>query len=273
MKGLEITVNCLALDLQDFPSKRALADPRGTLLRPSSGGRGGHWIAGAGAGELGGGDLNCAPPRLQRRDNPRADQRLGASLAVPHLRGNPHESTGAGKVQCAAQRATARGALGARSDGLGAITACDPVEPNNRRRRAPSRLDWARGGSNHSSNCGIRRHPPGRVLELQGGQEVGELPGGAGDSVETDEQTRLASKSRRRGACRRMFHAAHRTLRLLIRPGNLRGRGSSMPREGGREGGRQPRRGHHRDGLDSYLRVLSFVDLFGTFRLSGVSQD
>ena len=184
---MEITVTCLAPDLQDFPSKRALADPRGTLLRPSSGGLGGHWKAGAGAGELGGGDLYCAPPRLQRRDNPRADQRLGAGLAVPHLRGNPHESTGAGKVQCAAQRATARGALGARSDGLGAIiTACDPVEPNNRRRRAPSRLDWARGGSNHSSNCGIRRHPPGRVLELQGGQEVEELPGGADDSVETD---------------------------------------------------------------------------------------
>ena len=92
-------MNCLAPDLQDFPSKRALDNPRGTLLKPSSGGLGGHCRAGARAEELGGGDLSCAPPRLQKQDNLRADQRLGASLAVPYLRGNPHDSTGAGKVR------------------------------------------------------------------------------------------------------------------------------------------------------------------------------
>ena len=163
MWGPEIIVNCLAPDLKDFPSKRALDNPRGTLLKPSSGGLGGHWRAGARAGELGGGDLNCAPPRLKKQDNLRADQRLGASLAVPYLRGNSHESTGAGKVQCSTT-SNGQGRSCARSDGLGATTACDPVDPKNRRRRAPSRLVWARCGWNHSSKCGMRRHPPGRVL-------------------------------------------------------------------------------------------------------------
>ena len=59
-------MNCLAPDLKDFPSKRALDNPRGTLLKPSSGGLGGHWRAGARAGELGGGDLNCAPNKMRR---------------------------------------------------------------------------------------------------------------------------------------------------------------------------------------------------------------
>ena len=121
--GPEIIVSCLAPDLKDFPFKRALDNPRGTLLKPSSGGLGGHWRAGARAGELGGGDLNCAPPRLQKQDSLRADQRLGASLAVPYLRGNSHESTGAGKVQCSTT-SNGQGRSCARSYGLGATNHC-----------------------------------------------------------------------------------------------------------------------------------------------------
>ena len=70
---------------------------------------------------------------------------------------------------------------------------------------------------------------------------MGKIPGEADDSVENDEQTRL------RGARRRTFRAAHRTIRLLIRPGDLRGLGSSTLGEEGREGWRRPRRDHHRD--------------------------
>ena len=98
---------------------------------------------------------------------------------------------------------------------------------------------------------------------------MGELPGGADDSVETDEQTRFARCAQEdfsRGASDTpTANSSRRSSRTgLIHAG-----------EGGRGGGRQPRRDNHRDGLDSYLRVylVLFFDLFGALRLSGVSQD
>ena len=90
---------------------------------------------------------------------------------------------------------------------------------------------------------------PGSVI--RGGQGVGKLPGEADDSVGTDEQTRM------RGARRRIFHAAHR---LLIRPGDLRGRGSSCQGKKGERGGDgQGATTTEMDGIVIVLRVLSFV--------------
>ena len=98
MWGPEIIVNRLTPAWRFFPSKRALDYLRGYAAQASSGELGGRWRAGARAVELGGGELGCALPLLQKQDDLRADQRLGANLVAPHPRGNPHDSTGAGKV-------------------------------------------------------------------------------------------------------------------------------------------------------------------------------
>ena len=72
----EIIVNRLTPAWRFFPSKRALDYLRGYAAQASSGGLGGRWRAGARAVELGGGELDCALPLLQKQDKLRADQRL-----------------------------------------------------------------------------------------------------------------------------------------------------------------------------------------------------
>ena len=142
-----------------FPSKRALDYLRGTLLKPAQ-------VDLADTVELVHGQWNSEGGNsavLLHYFKSRKTSGLIKGLAeeihtIQQVRARCGE----------AQRATARGALVHGQTGSVLPLHVNLLTPRTEGgARAPARLDWVRCGWKHSSNCGTRHHPPGRVLQYE----------------------------------------------------------------------------------------------------------